>query len=153
MRYVTCGQRGCSTVNRMTWSYVSKIYVRISGKALWLNIREYKLAAWLDSRTEWWVVWLVVPATGRVRRLTAAIVIQYKTINNTTILPQYYRGGTGFTRFCEHRCVCIAAGLIKRRLNCWKWPRLWNNCPASKWYWANNVTCMWSVSKRSRRLA
>ena len=45
MRYVTRGKRGGSTVNRMTWSYVSKIYVRISGKVLWLNIREYKLAA------------------------------------------------------------------------------------------------------------
>ena len=49
MRYVTRGQRGGSAmnpaVNRMTWSYVSKIYVRISGKVLRLNIREYKLAA------------------------------------------------------------------------------------------------------------
>ena len=80
MRYVTRGQRGGSAVNRMTWSYVSKIYVRISGKVLRLNIKEYKLAAWLDSRTERWVVWLVVPAVVRVRRLTAAIVIQYKTI-------------------------------------------------------------------------
>ena len=117
MRYVTRGQRRGSAVNRMTWSYVSKIYVRISGKVLRLNIREYKLAAWLDSRVERWVVWLFVPATVRVRRLTVAIVIQYKTINNTTMSPQYYRGGAGFTRFCERRCVCIAAGLIKRRLN------------------------------------
>ena len=45
MRYVTCGQHGGSAVNCMTWSYVSKIYVRINGKVLWLNIREYKLAA------------------------------------------------------------------------------------------------------------
>ena len=45
MRYVTRGQRGGPAVNRMTWSYVSKIYVRISSKVLWLNIREYKLAA------------------------------------------------------------------------------------------------------------
>ena len=45
MRYVTCGQHGGSAVNHMTWSYVSKIYVRISGKVLRLNIREYKLAA------------------------------------------------------------------------------------------------------------
>ena len=152
MCYVTCRQRGGSAVSRMTWSYVSKIYVHISGKVLRLNIREYKLAAWLDSRTERWVVWLVVPVTGWVRRLTAAIVIQYKTINNTTISPQYYRGGAGFTRFCECRYVCIAAGLIKCRLNCWKWPRLRNNCPALKWYWAYNVTCTRSVSKRSRRL-
>ena len=153
MCYVTRRQRRGSAVSRMTWSYVSKIYVCISGKVLRLNIREYKLATWLDSRAERWVIWLVVPATGRVRRLTAAIVIQYKTINNTTISPQYYRGGAGFTRFCKRHCVCIAAGLIKRRLNCWKWPRLRNNCPALKWYWANNVTCTRSVSERSRRLA
>ena len=153
MRYVTRGQRGGSAVNCMTWSYVSKIYVRISGKVLLLNIREYKLAAWLDSRMERWVVWLVVPVTVRVRWLTAAIVIQYKTINNTTMSPQYYRGGAGFTRFCERRCICIAAGLIKCCLNCWKWPRLQNNCPALKWYWANNVTCTQSVSEWSRRLA
>ena len=44
MRYVTRGQHGGSAVNRMTWSYVSKIYVRISGKVLRLNIKEYKLA-------------------------------------------------------------------------------------------------------------
>ena len=44
MHYVMHGQRGGSTVNRMTWSYVSKIYVRINGKVLQLNIREYKLA-------------------------------------------------------------------------------------------------------------
>ena len=153
MRYVTRGQRRGSTVNCMTWSYVSKIYVRISSKVLRLNIREYKLATWLDSCAEWWVIWLVIPVTRRVRRLTAAIVIQYKTINNTTILPQYYRGSAGFTRFCKHRCVCIAAGLIKHRLNCWKWPRLQNNCPALKWYWANNMTCTRSVSERSWRLA
>ena len=153
MRYVTHGQRGGSAMNRMTWSYVSKIYVRISGKVLRLNIREYKLAAWLDSHAERWVVWLVIPVTVRVRRLTTAIVIQYKTINNTTMLPQYYRGGAGFTRFCECCCICIVAGLIKHCLNCWKWPRLWNNCPALKWYWANNMTCTRSVSERSRRLA
>ena len=45
MRYVTRRKRGGSAVNRMTWSYVSKIYVHISGKVLQLNIREYKLAA------------------------------------------------------------------------------------------------------------
>ena len=45
MRYVTRGQCGGCAANRMTWSYVSKIYVRISGKVLQLNIREYKLAA------------------------------------------------------------------------------------------------------------
>ena len=45
MHYVTRGQRGGSTVNRMTWSYVSKIYVHISGQVLRLNIKEYKLAA------------------------------------------------------------------------------------------------------------
>ena len=45
MRYVTRGQRGGYAANRMTWSYVSKIYVRISGKVLQLNIEEYKLAA------------------------------------------------------------------------------------------------------------
>ena len=45
MRYVTHGQHGGSAVNRMTWSYVSNIYARISGKVLQLNIREYKLAA------------------------------------------------------------------------------------------------------------
>ena len=44
MRYVMRGQRGGSAVNCMTWSYVSKIYVRINGKVLQLNIREYKLA-------------------------------------------------------------------------------------------------------------
>ena len=44
MRYVMHRQRRGSAVNRMTWSYVSKIYVRISSKVLWLNIREYKLA-------------------------------------------------------------------------------------------------------------
>ena len=38
------GQHGGSAVNRMTWSYVSKIYVCINGKVLRLNIREYKLA-------------------------------------------------------------------------------------------------------------
>ena len=42
MCYVMHRQRGGSAVNRMTWSYVSKIYVRVSGKVLWLNIREYK---------------------------------------------------------------------------------------------------------------
>ena len=147
------GQHGGSAVNHMTWSYVSKIYACISSKVLWLNIREYKLAAWLDSCAERWVVWLVVPATGWVRWLTAAIVIRYKTINNTNISPQYYRGGAGFTRFCEHHCTCIAAGLIKRCLNCWKWPMLQNDCPALKWYWANNVTCTRSISKQSQRLA
>ena len=45
MRYVMHGQCGGSAVNCMTWSYVSKIYVCISGKVLLLNIREYKLAA------------------------------------------------------------------------------------------------------------
>ena len=45
MHYVMHRQHGGSTVNHMTWSYVSKIYVRISGKVLLLNIREYKLAA------------------------------------------------------------------------------------------------------------
>ena len=45
MHYVKRGQCGGSAVNHMTWSYVSKIYVRISGKVLRLNIREYKLAA------------------------------------------------------------------------------------------------------------
>ena len=153
MCYVTHRQHGGSTVNCMTWSYVSKIYVRISGKVLQLNVREYKLAAWLDSCAERWVIWLVIPAIGRVRRLTTAIVIQYKTINNTTISPQFYRGSAGFTRFCKCRCICIAAGLIKRRLNCWKWLRLRNDCPALKWYWANNMTCTRSVSERLRRLA
>ena len=39
------GQHGGSTVNHMTWSYVSKIYVHINGKVLKINSREYKLAA------------------------------------------------------------------------------------------------------------
>ena len=65
-----------------------KNYVHINGKVLWLISREYKQATWLDSRAAQWVVWLVIPATVQVRRLTTVKVIQYKTINDTTISPQ-----------------------------------------------------------------
>ena len=49
------GQCGDSTMNRMTWPYVSKIYVCINGEVLWLNINwpPDSTAAWHNESYDW----------------------------------------------------------------------------------------------------